>query len=169
MFKRFRNPKDKRDFVTAGVAVGVATAFNAPIGGLLFAHEEAASFWQHSLGWQAFFACMSAVMTLNLLRSAGMALIGTGKFGWFSEDVEFEVRGGVVMRLFYSHGGSLSLRCCRCLIRRLQDVDQGLHCVGTDHVLPTVGLSEGDQSLRSVRRYGDRDLCLRSGVLYRRL
>ncbi len=52
MFKRFRNPKDKRDFVTAGVSVGVATAFNAPIGGLLFAFEEVASFWQQSLGWQ---------------------------------------------------------------------------------------------------------------------
>jgi chloride channel 7 len=52
IFRRFRNPKDKRDFVTAGVAVGVATAFNAPIGGLLFAFEEVASFWQHSLGWQ---------------------------------------------------------------------------------------------------------------------
>ena len=52
MFKRFRNPKDKRDFVTAGVSVGVAAAFNAPIGGLLFAFEEVASFWQQSLGWQ---------------------------------------------------------------------------------------------------------------------
>lgn len=30
----------------------MATAFNAPIGGLLFAFEEVASFWQHSLGWQ---------------------------------------------------------------------------------------------------------------------
>jgi hypothetical protein len=52
LFRRFRNPRDKRDFVTAGVAVGVATAFNAPIGGLLFAFEEVASFWKHSLGWQ---------------------------------------------------------------------------------------------------------------------
>lgn len=35
--------------------VGVAAAFNAPIGGLLFAFEEVASFWQHSLGWQVRF------------------------------------------------------------------------------------------------------------------
>ena len=90
LFRRFRNPKDKRDFVTAGVAAGVAVAFNAPIGGLLFAFEEVASFWQHSLGWQIFFACMAATLTLNLARSAGKALLHTGVFGWFSEDVVFE-------------------------------------------------------------------------------
>eukprot|EP00878_Enallax_costatus_P009157 GHUV01009572.1.p1 GENE.GHUV01009572.1~~GHUV01009572.1.p1 ORF type:complete len:712 (+),score=175.93 GHUV01009572.1:218-2353(+) len=90
IFKRFRNPRDKRDFVTAGVAVGVATAFNAPIGGLLFAFEEVASFWQHSLGWQIFFACMCATLTLNLSRSAGKALLHTGSFGWFNQDVVFE-------------------------------------------------------------------------------
>jgi chloride channel 7 len=89
-FRRFRNPKDKRDFVTAGVAVGVAAAFNAPIGGLLFAFEEVASFWQQSLGWQIFFACMCSVAALNLLRSAGRALLRAGAFGWFSQDVAFE-------------------------------------------------------------------------------
>uniref|UniRef100_A0A7R9VET4 Chloride channel protein n=1 Tax=Chlamydomonas euryale TaxID=1486919 RepID=A0A7R9VET4_9CHLO len=91
MFKRFRNPKDKRDFVTAGVSVGVAAAFNAPIGGLLFAFEEVASFWQQSLGWQVFFACMMATLALNVSKSAGKWLLGSGSFGWFEEDVAFEV------------------------------------------------------------------------------
>ena len=37
-----------------GSAIGVAVAFNAPIGGLLFAFEEVASFFNTSLGWQTF-------------------------------------------------------------------------------------------------------------------
>jgi hypothetical protein len=79
-FRRFRNPKDKRDFVTAGAAVGVATAFSAPVGGLLFMFEEVASFWQQSLGWQIFFACMLAVLTADTLRS-GVAALREGTFG----------------------------------------------------------------------------------------
>lgn len=69
-----QNPKDKRDFVTAGAAMGVAVAFSAPIGGLLFVLEEIASFWQQSLGWQIFFASMLAVLTSDTLRSAQAAI-----------------------------------------------------------------------------------------------
>ena len=94
LLRRFQNPKDKRDFVTAGAAVGVATAFSAPVGGLLFMFEEVASFWQQALGWQIFFACMLAVLTTDTLRSAVSAL-RDGSFGLFDKEtstVFFEVQ-----------------------------------------------------------------------------
>lgn len=66
----------------AGTAVGVATAFGAPIGGLLFAFEELAASFSQALGWQIFFACMLAVLVSDTLRSVQRAVMG-GEFGIF--------------------------------------------------------------------------------------
>eukprot|EP00873_Tetraselmis_striata_P043550 jgi/Tetstr1/463814/TSEL_008628.t1 len=97
-FKRFRNSRDLRDFVTAGVAVGVAVAFGAPVGGLLFAFEEIASYWTVSLSWQVFFACMTAFLSINFLRSAESAVLESGHFGLFegsTSTITFEVQSQI--------------------------------------------------------------------------
>lgn len=84
----FKNDRDRRDLITCGAAAGVAAAFRAPVGGVLFALEEAASWWRSALLWRTFFT--TAVVAVVLRGFTQICEGAAGKCGLFG-------KGGLIM------------------------------------------------------------------------
>nr|GMD60193.1 chloride channel protein CLC-D [Ipomoea batatas] len=88
----FNSERDRRDLVTCGCAAGVAAAFRAPVGGVLFALEEVTSWWRSQLLWRVFFT--SAIVAV-VVRSA-MGWCKSGKCGHFGSGgfIIWDISGG---------------------------------------------------------------------------
>ncbi|KAK8951527.1 putative chloride channel-like protein CLC-g [Platanthera zijinensis] len=78
----FKNDRDRRDLVTCGAGAGIAAAFRAPIGGVLFVLESLSSRWRSALLWRAFFTTAVVAVVLrafiDFCRSGKCGLFGKG-------------------------------------------------------------------------------------------
>ncbi|BFG40156.1 hypothetical protein CerSpe_264300 [Prunus speciosa] len=94
----FKNDRDRRDLVTCGSAAGIAASFRSPVGGVLFAFEEMASWWRSALLWRAFFTTAVIAIVLRALidvcLSGKCGLFGTGgliMFDVYSASVSYHI------------------------------------------------------------------------------
>ncbi|CAE6438320.1 unnamed protein product [Rhizoctonia solani] len=72
------NEGKRREILSAACAAGVAVAFGAPVGGVLFSLEEVSYFFPPKVMWRSFFCAMVAAATLKFLDP-----FGTGKIVLF--------------------------------------------------------------------------------------
>ncbi|KAJ4755043.1 Chloride channel protein [Rhynchospora pubera] len=82
----FKNDRDRRDLVTIGAGAGIAAAFRAPVGGVLFALESLSSWWRSALLWRSFFTTAVVAVVLRLL----IDVCSSGQCGLFG-------KGGLIM------------------------------------------------------------------------
>ncbi|KAL8049226.1 hypothetical protein ABFX02_06G007700 [Erythranthe guttata] len=82
----FNNDRDRRDLITCGSSSGVCAAFRSPVGGVLFALEEVATWWRSALLWRTFFSTAVVVVVLR----AAMEYCKSGECGLFG-------KGGLIM------------------------------------------------------------------------
>jgi chloride channel 7 len=114
-WKEFRSERHRRFFITAGAASGVAAAFGAPIGGLLFAVEEVASFWKVEMTVMVFCCSSITPFVLQLLQAPdsygsgairGLIDFGVVQGGYRTIDIPFIALLGVcggLMGAFFIH------------------------------------------------------------------
>lgn len=87
----FNNDRDRRDLITCGASSGVCAAFRAPVGGVLFALEEVATWWRSALLWRTFFSTAIVVVVLRTF----IEICKAGECGLFGEGglIMFDVSG----------------------------------------------------------------------------
>ena len=69
-----RSPRALRAWISMGAAAGMAAAFNAPFGGLLYAFEEVASHWSSFLTWRSFLCVLAFAVSTRVLMEAPRTL-----------------------------------------------------------------------------------------------
>lgn len=65
--KRFRNDISKRDMLCCGAAAGVVAGFLSPMGGLMFALEEASTFWTLKMTMRCLFISLVCGLAIYFL------------------------------------------------------------------------------------------------------
>lgn len=98
------NDGKRREVISASAASGVAVAFGAPIGGVLFSLEEVSYYFPSKTLFRTFFCCIAAALSLKFLNPYGTGKIVLFEVRYFSDWQIFEM---ILFVLLGIMGGAL--------------------------------------------------------------
>lgn len=111
LFPKYQRSRAKsREIISASAAAGVAVAFGAPIGGVLFSFEEMSNHFPAKTMWRSFFCALVATVTLQTMNP-----YRTGKLVMFQVSYDrdwhfFEIIFFVLLGIFGGLYGALIIK-----------------------------------------------------------
>lgn len=114
LFSKYDNNDGKRrEILSAAAAAGVAVAFGAPIGGVLFSLEEVAYFFPAKTLFRTFFCCICAALTLKFLNPYGNGKIVIFEVRYLIDWEFFELAAFILVGIIFGAVGALFIKASK--------------------------------------------------------
>ncbi|KAF3770202.1 hypothetical protein M406DRAFT_271293 [Cryphonectria parasitica EP155] len=114
LFEKYdRNDGKRREVLSAAAAAGVAVAFGAPLGGVLFGLEEVAYFFPAKTLFRTFFCCIIAALSLKFLNPYGTHKIVMFQVHYATDWEYFELFSFIVVGFVGGSLGALFIKASR--------------------------------------------------------
>lgn len=117
-----RNDGKRREVLSAAAAAGVAVAFGAPLGGVLFGLEEVAYFFPAKTLFRTFFCCIIAALTLKFLNPYGTHKIVMFQVHYAVDWEYFELFSFVLVGMLGGVLGALFIKASRYWARTFRKI-----------------------------------------------
>lgn len=114
LFSKYdRNDAKRREVLSAAAAAGVAVAFGAPLGGVLFGLEEVSYFFPAKTLFRTFFCCIIASLTLKFLNPYGTHKIVMFQVRYSMDWAWFEIGTFVLVGVLGGAAGALFIKASK--------------------------------------------------------
>lgn len=128
LFSKYdRNDAKRREVLSATAAAGVAVAFGAPLGGVLFGLEEVSYFFPAKTLFRTFFCCIVAALTLKFLDPYGTQKIVMFQVRYVVDWEFFELGTFMLVGLLGGAAGAMFIKASKTwaqTFRRLRIIKQ---------------------------------------------
>lgn len=123
LFKKYDgNDAKRREVLSAAAAAGVAVAFGAPLGGVLFGLEEVAYFFPAKTLFRTFFCCITAALTLKFLNPYGTHKIVLFQVHYNIDWEYFELGTFMLVGVLGGAAGALFIKASRHWAKRFRGI-----------------------------------------------